>query len=138
MSIADLKTKIATVVSGNSSNDNLITKRLEIVSQNLKTVPSILSNDFQIEGQIHSSGVIEIEGSVRGIINANSVILRENGFVNGTIIAEFLSIRGSFDGNIKAKNIRISGKAKIQGEIEYGSLAVEDGASIDGQFKKLC
>lgn len=64
MSIADLKTKIATVVSGNSSNDNLITKRLEIVSQNLKTVPSILSNDFQIEGQIHSSGVIEIEGSV--------------------------------------------------------------------------
>jgi cytoskeletal protein CcmA (bactofilin family) len=57
--------------------------------------------------------------------------------VEGVIIAEVLSIRGKFDGAIRAKNLNIAAKAKITGTIEYDLLSVEDGACIDGQFKRL-
>ena len=104
---------------------------------NFKSTPTIIARDLKIEGEIISAGLIEIEGVVKGTIKGNSVILREEGYVEGTIIAESLSIRGKFDGTIRAKNISITSKAKVIGNIEYGSLSVEDGASIDGQFKMI-
>jgi cytoskeletal protein CcmA (bactofilin family) len=134
----DFKAKVLSVTKGDSSsNDNSITKRLEIISANFKTTPTILARDLKIEGEITSAGLIEIEGNVKGVIKGNSVILREGGFVEGSIIAESLSIRGKFDGTINAKHVEISASANVLGTIEYGSLCVEDGASIDGQFKKL-
>lgn len=137
MSLASLKEKIVSITQGSSSNDNSIAKRLEILSANFKSTPTIISHDLRIEGEITSTGLIEIEGNINGTIKGNSVILREGCFVEGTIIAESISIRGKFDGTIRAKNIDITNKAKVTGTIEYGSLCVEDGASIDGQFKKL-
>lgn len=137
MSLASLKEKIVSITQGSSSNDNSIAKRLEILSANFKSTPTIISHDLRIEGEITSTGLIEIEGNINGTIKGNSIILREGCFVEGTIIAESISIRGKFDGTIRAKNIDITNKAKVTGTIEYGSLCVEDGASIDGQFKKL-
>jgi len=137
MPIASLKSKVVSIAQNSSSNDNSITKKLEVISSNFKSTPTIIARDLKIEGQINSAGLIEIEGMIKGTLNGNSVILREEGVVEGTIIAESLSLRGTFNGNIKAKNINIASKAHITGEIEYESLSVEDGACIDGQFKKL-
>jgi cytoskeletal protein CcmA (bactofilin family) len=102
-----------------------------------KSTPTIISQDLKIEGDILSLGLIEIEGAIKGTLKGNSVIIREEGSVEGDVIAETLQIKGKFQGNIKAKNISISSKANIHGNIEYLTLAVEDGACIDGQFKRI-
>lgn len=137
MPIANLKSKLSIAAQGGSSSEGSITKKLEILSSNFKTTPTIIARDLTVEGNLTSTGVIEIEGNVRGTLNGTTIILREECFVEGAIISEFLSIRGRFEGSIKAKNISISSKARIHGEIEYDSLSVEDGACIDGQFKRL-
>jgi cytoskeletal protein CcmA (bactofilin family) len=141
MLIADLKAKFfpSMTKQDNSNVDNtkVISKKLESISANFKSTPTIISRDLRIEGEITSSGLIEIEGNIKGTIKGNSVILRENGVVEGVIIAEVLSVRGKFDGTIRAKNLNIAAKAKITGTIEYDLLSVEDGACIDGQFKRL-
>ncbi len=137
MPIASLKSKVVSIAQNSSSSDNSITKKLEVISSNFKSTPTIIARDLKIEGQMNSAGLIEIEGIIKGVINGNSVIIREEGFVDGTIVAESLSLRGTFKGNIKAKNINIAGKANVAGEIEYELLSVEDGACIDGQFKKI-
>ena len=95
-----------------------------------------VNSTLKIQGEIFSAGIIEIEGNINGTINGNSVILRENGAIYGTVFAENFSIRGKFEGTIKAKNISIASKAKVTGDIEYDILSVEDGAYIDGHFKK--
>lgn len=130
MSIANIKSKLNTV------NNNSVGKKIGAITSSLKSTPTIIARDLVVEGQVNSAGLIEIEGTIRGTINGNSVVLREEGVVEGLVYAEFLNIRGRFEGSIKAKNISVSSKAKIIGDIEYDSLAVEDGASIDGQFKK--
>lgn len=138
MSIVNLKTKLAAAAQGGSDGDTSIVKKLEkISSSNFKITPTIIARDLTVEGNLNSSGVIEIEGNVKGTVSSSSIILREDCFVEGAIIAETLDIRGRFEGSIKAKNINISNKARVHGEIEYESLSVEDGASIDGQFKRL-
>jgi cytoskeletal protein CcmA (bactofilin family) len=130
MSIAKIKSRLGAV------NSNSVQKKFGAITSSLKSTPTIIARDLTIEGQLKSTGIVEIEGIVKGTVNGNSVILREEGFVEGLVYAEFLNIRGRFEGTIKAKNITVSSKAKIIGDIEYDSLAVEDGASIDGQFKK--
>ena len=130
MSIVKLKSKLNTV------NNNSVGKKIGAITSSLKSTPTIIARDLIVEGQVNSAGLIEIEGTIRGTINGNSVVLREEGVIEGLVYAEFLNIRGRCEGSIKAKNISVSSKAKIIGDIEYDSLAVEDGASIDGQFKK--
>lgn len=102
-----------------------------------KSTPTIISADLEIEGDIKSNGVIEIEGSIKGNIKGNSIIIREGGRVVGSILCESLQLKGKLEGELSAKSINISSKGYLKGNIEYGSLSVEDGALIDGQFKKL-
>ena len=140
MPIANLKAKVNSLIQNNSSdNDNntSICRKIGSISANFKTTPTILAKDLKIEGEIFSSGLIEIEGFVKGNINGNSVIIREDGNMEGELMAESLSVRGIFTGTIRAKNVNISSKARISGLIEYCSLSVEDGACIDGQFKQV-
>ncbi len=135
MQIANLKPKEMQI---EAFNDNDRKKKYDIIAgKNLKTTPTIFSKDLRIEGDITSDGLVEIEGFVKGTIKGNFVIIRENGAVEGDLIAETLNIKGNFQGNIKAKNISISSKATINGVVEYGTLCVEDGACIDGSFRKV-
>ena len=105
--------------------------------RSFNSTPTIISQDLKIEGQIFSSGLIEIEGTVKGVIKGNSVILLQGGEIEGEVIAESFSVRGKFLGTIKANNVSIGNKAQISGTIEYSLLSVEDGASVDAKFKKI-
>ncbi len=135
MQIANFKNtpKEDLIVNDNKSRG----KKTEISGGNFKATPTIFSKDLKIEGDITSAGLLEIEGFVKGTVKGNFVIIRENGAVEGDLSAESLNIKGNFQGNIKAKSISISSKAVVNGVVEYQTLCVEDGASIDGQFKKI-
>jgi len=120
-----------------NGNSNSFGKTIEQINISLKSTPSIIAKDSKIEGSFYSSGVVEIEGYIQGFINSNSIIIREGGGVDGEIEADSINIRGKVNGTIKARNINVFNKAKITGDIEYQSLSVEDGASIEGKFKQL-
>lgn len=110
-----------------------IIEKAELISNSM---PSIIASDLNIEGTIKSEGSIEIEGKINGSITANSVIIREKGTSEGNISAEFIEIQGKFFGDLDVNNIKVSKKAIVSGKFIYNSLIVEDGASIEGEFKK--
>lgn len=102
-----------------------------------KSGTSIISKDLTIKGNLYSEGLLEIEGSIDGDINGNVVTLRESANVKGNILTKVLNLKGKFNGFIKSERINISGKANIKGTLEYISLCVEDGATIDGDLKRV-
>jgi cytoskeletal protein CcmA (bactofilin family) len=127
MSIADLKSKIVGLIRNSDSGES---------SQDIdNSGPTIIAKGLKIAGDLVGGGVIEIEGNVKGVIKSWSVVIRENGFVDGLITADFLHIRGKFNGEIKAKNVSIFEGAEVKGAIEYESISVEDGACLDARFK---
>ena len=124
---------ISKVISSAKSQN----KTFSVKSPSLKSTPTIISRDVYLEGEIKSSGVVEVEGKIKGTINGNVVVIRESGFVEGTISADSIIIKGEINGNLSSKTASIASKAKIVGNIEYGTLSVEDGACIDGNFKRI-
>lgn len=128
MSIFNLKKETVKIQNNN--------KKFELISSVYNSSPSVIAKNSTINGNLNSSGTIEIEGSVYGEINTKILIIRQSGFFQGKVIAEDVYIQGKFEGNIIVKKISISQTANINGEISYQTMSVQDGACIDAVFKK--
>ncbi|MDR2526444.1 MAG: polymer-forming cytoskeletal protein [Rickettsiales bacterium] len=111
-------------------------KITEIVNVNKNGTTSVLSVDLSISGDVKSDGILEVEGKIEGDVIGNNVTFRETSIVKGNVFAKTLNLKGKFDGVIKSERVNISGKANINGTIEYNILCVEDGAVIFADLKR--
>jgi cytoskeletal protein CcmA (bactofilin family) len=102
-----------------------------------KTVPTIVSQDMHILGNLMSEGMVDVDGTIEGNIKAQHVTLRANGRLAGDVIAEHAHIHGSVNGLIRAHSVFLYASSHVQGVIMYKSLTVEDGAVVDGKFKRI-
>lgn len=95
-------------------------------------VPTLLSKGCTIEGCVRSSVLVRIEGNVKGDVFTESLIIGENGFIEGNIETKDLIVFGAIHGNIKADSLDIRSPGKIYGEINTNNLQVERGAVYNG------
>ena len=100
-------------------------------------VPSIISSDLRIEGNLYSDGDVQIDGEVIGDIDSKTLTLGEKSVVRGSISAETVRICGKVDGEVKASTVVVTKTAKVSGDVMHDSLAIEAGAFIDGHCKRL-
>lgn len=101
-----------------------------------KTSPSVVSSDMNVLGHVISDGHIDINGRVEGNVKCRSVTLRENGIVVGDVIADTVQIYGEVEGLVKASDVSLFETARVTGTIMHESLSIEDGAFVDGKFKR--
>lgn len=132
-SLNGLKSKVKSILNKSETSQEEDKKFINSIT----STPTIIAKDLRIEGQIFSSGLVEIEGKINGVIKGNSVVLLEDGNIEGEVTAKSFSINGKFNGNIKAQNVFIANKAEVVGTIEYCLLSIEDGASVEAKFKKI-
>lgn len=100
-------------------------------------VPSIVSADLRIEGNLHSIGDVQIDGIVDGDISSKTLTVGEGAEVHGAIEAETLRICGSVEGEVSAKTVILTKTARVYGDVLHESLSVEAGALIHGFCKRL-
>ena len=100
-------------------------------------VPSIISADMKVVGNLHSSGDIQIDGTVEGDINSPTLTVGENAHIIGSITAESVNVCGQVTGQVSAASVRIARTANVQGDINYKTLAIEEKAVLDGQIRRL-
>lgn len=101
---------------------------------------TLIGKDTMIEGtKITSRTSIQINGSLLGDAEVDaSVVIGESGKVKGNITTNFLLIAGKVDGNVKAvKQLHVTSKAVINGDIECGTIIIDEGASLNGMLKML-
>lgn len=102
-----------------------------------KAVPSVISGDMNILGNIVSEGVIDFDGCIDGNIRCGTLVLRPNGRINGEVHAETVQVYGKVKGLIKARMVNLYASCAVQGVIMHETIAIEDGANIDGKFKRI-
>lgn len=100
-------------------------------------VPSILSTDFTVTGNVASSGEVHLDGTVEGDIDARVLTVGENAQVRGNISAETVRISGSVTGTIRAKEVILTRSARITGDIHHDVLSMEAGARLEGMCRHL-
>jgi len=102
--------------------------------------PEILSTfgaGMLIAGQIHCPGALQIFGRIQGDIQASQIVICEGGQVEGTIVAQEAIIQGTFKGTIHGNNVKLQGKAVVDGEIFNKSLAIEPNVQFQGVSRRL-
>ena len=100
------------------------------------TIPSIITKDVNILGNIISEGNVDFDGTIQGNIRCNTLTVRADGFVTGDISAHTVHIYGKVNGIIRVKNANFYASCQVQGVIRHETLVIEDGAFIDGKFKR--
>ena len=101
------------------------------------TERSLISETVSIEGNINSSGAIDIAGLVKGPVISKEIIVRETGSVTGTIEADRVEVHGHMDGKISGEDVVVGSTGTVRGDIEFANnLKTENGADIDGYIKK--
>jgi cytoskeletal protein CcmA (bactofilin family) len=101
------------------------------------SVPSIISADLRINGDLVCSGDVQVDGWVEGDIQSRNVVIGEGATVNGAVRAESVRICGTVTGQIKADTVVLEKTAKVTGDVLHKSLAMEQGAFLEGMCKRL-
>lgn len=103
----------------------------------VKSVPSIISIDLNVHGNLSSNGEIQVDGNVEGDINCKALIVGTKGSVSGEVTAQTVRIHGAIKGQVKAKSVFLASTAEMSGDIEHESLAIEPGAFMEGHCKRI-
>ena len=95
-------------------------------------VPSIVSENTKIVGNIVSDGIVHVDGHVEGDISCDELIIGIKGGVNGSVTTSSLQLYGALKGKAFVDNLFIAKSAKLVGDAVHNTIAIEPGAYIDG------
>ena len=112
--------------SGSSTEDKVFTK----------VPPSVLSSDLKVKGNLSTSGDIQIEGIIEGDIQAHLLTVGETSKIKGEIIADDVIINGNVIGCVRGLKVRLTNKARVQGDIIHKAIAIESGAHFEGTVQR--
>ena len=92
--------------------------------------PSLLSSDLVVNGNLESSGDVQIDGSIDGDVKSGSLTISGTGVVRGTIEADEVTIAGTVTGQIRARHVVLLKGAKVIADLIQDKLSIEPGAFL--------
>ena len=95
-------------------------------------VPSIISENTKVTGDIISTGIVHIDGRVEGDISCEELVIGLKGMVIGSINANNLHLYGQLQGKAVVDKLFVAKTAKLLGDATHNQIAIEPGAYIDG------
>ena len=101
---------------------------------------SLISKSTEINGDLHFSGALEIEGTVRGNIYADpevpaKVRILESGLVQGEIKAPLIIVNGLVEGDVySSEHIELAAKARVVGNVYYHMIEMVMGSELNGSL----
>jgi cytoskeletal protein CcmA (bactofilin family) len=95
---------------------------------------SHLGAALTVNGILDTEGELHIYGNVVGRINADRLVLRASGRVEGDIVARDVQIEGHLNGRVFARNVTVDSSANVSGRIFHNTVSVAFGARVDGRM----
>ncbi len=95
---------------------------------------SVIGSDVTIKGDITASADLHVDGSVEGDLHCASLVQGESSVVTGGIKAQTARLAGKVIGSITAKELVVLKSARIEGDVHYDALTIEQGAHVEGRF----
>lgn len=105
--------------------------------QSASGVPSIISQDLKIVGDLKSQGDVQVDGTLEGDIDSRLLIVGTDARIEGSIKSETVRVSGAVHGQIKAKSVTLDKTAKVVGDVIHESLTMEAGAFLEGSVRRI-
>jgi cytoskeletal protein CcmA (bactofilin family) len=100
-----------------------------------QAIHTLLGKGTLWKGEIHAGpNSLRVEGSIEGTVQSEGeVTVAPSGVVKGTIHAKHLIVTGRVEGVFKIQEcLEIHGTGWVEGEVEVGSLVVDEGGTLQG------
>ena len=99
---------------------------------------SYVGETLQLEGDLRSSGSLDVAGLINGNVFVSEITIAETGSVRGSLESSNVEINGHVEGKITADSVIVGKNAVIKGDIFFRkTLKTEEGADIDGYIKRV-
>lgn len=103
-------------------------------------IDTLIGANTHITGDINFTGGLRIDGHISGNVIAaddehSTLVLSTEGSITGKIKVANVVINGTVTGPIQAQEyLELQEKAKVYGDVQYGSLEIQLGASVEGKM----
>ena len=106
-------------------------------------IRSLVGEGMVIEGAIHFSEGLRIDGEVRGDVIAagdgrSILVISENARIHGRVLAAHVIINGEVRGPVQCSELlELQPKARVMGDVRYEVLEMHPGATVEGELRPL-
>jgi cytoskeletal protein CcmA (bactofilin family) len=98
--------------------------------------PSIISEGFEFTGDMKSGGSITVDGTFKGSLSVQTLLIGAGGYVDGTVTADSINVKGKLSGTVTCRDLVIGGRASVDGALSYSSITIQRGGTIKGDLKR--
>lgn len=98
-----------------------------------------IGQGIRIKGEVSGTEDLFVDGIVEGKLNLAAdccLTVGPNGNVKADLVAREIIVRGKVEGKVIARDkLQIGSTGEINGEVQTGRLAIEDGATLRGKVE---
>ena len=98
---------------------------------------AFIDQGSEFSGKLCFKDTVRIDGKLEGEITSdNTLIVGETGEIRASIVSEVVIVSGLVEGDVVAnRQLTLQKTARLHGDVQTGSLLVEDGAVLNGTVK---
>jgi cytoskeletal protein CcmA (bactofilin family) len=103
-------------------------------------VDTIIGQQTRIEGDVHFSGGLHVDGRIKGGVIAETgsgsvLTISEHGSIEGDVQVPTVILNGSVTGNVRSgERIELAAKANVDGDVFYNLIEMAMGATVNGSL----
>ncbi|MCK5383361.1 MAG: polymer-forming cytoskeletal protein [Gammaproteobacteria bacterium] len=103
-------------------------------------VDTIIGQQTRIEGDVHFSGGLHVDGRIKGGVIAETgsgsvLTISEHGSIEGDVLVPTVILNGSVTGDVRSgERIELAAKANVDGDVYYNLIEMAMGATVNGSL----
>lgn len=101
-----------------------------------KQSPTIIGAGCNLTGDIKTDHTVQIHGTVRGNIIANTVVIGRGGRVIGKVTASSMFLHGMLDGPATVDIANVFSAAQMTGTLAYHTLNITGNTGLECKLSK--
>ena len=103
-------------------------------------VDTIIGQQTRIEGDIHFTGGLLVDGRIKGSViaeagSASVLTVSEHGCIEGDVQVPTVILNGTVTGDVRSEeHIELAAKARVDGDVYYKLIEMAMGAAVNGSL----
>ena len=98
---------------------------------------SCIGSGMSIVGNIECNGPTEVFGRIEGDLRAADLLIGDGAQVEGSIIAQDVTVCGRVKGSIRAVRVKLQNGGAVEGDIFHRSLVMDENSLFEGSSRRV-
>jgi cytoskeletal protein CcmA (bactofilin family) len=98
---------------------------------------SCIGSGMSIVGNIECDGPAQVLGRIKGELRASDLVIGDGAQIDGTVIAQDVTICGRVKGTIRAVRVKLQDGGAVEGDIFHRSLSIDESSLFEGSSRRV-